>query len=49
MSVVEQLMFAVLGVTILALSLGLSDPRVSTALRGEASENQYTLQSCANR
>jgi hypothetical protein len=50
MSAVEQLLFAVLGVTLLTLSLALSDPHLRIAARdkGEVPINQYTLQSCAN-
>jgi hypothetical protein len=49
MSVLEQLLFAVLGVTILAASLALSDPnvQVALALRNEPA-TQYTLQSCSS-
>jgi len=48
MSAVEQLLFAILGVSILAACLALSDPHFSLAssLRGEPPANQYTLQSC---
>ena len=51
MSVIEQLMFAILGVTILALSLALSDPhfRLVAALQDEGAVHQYSLQSCADR
>ncbi len=49
MSVVEQLVFAILGVTILAASLALSDPhlRIALALRDEPA--RYTLQSCDDK
>jgi len=49
MSVLEQLLFAVLGVTILTASLALSDPQIgiALALRTEPA-SQYTLQSCPN-
>jgi hypothetical protein len=51
MSVIEQLLFAILGVTILAASLALSDPQFGlvSALKGETAVNQYSLQSCADR
>jgi hypothetical protein len=50
MSVLEQLLFAVLGVSILAGCLALSDPRFgfAGALRSEPAIGQYTLQSCPN-
>jgi hypothetical protein len=50
MSAVEQLLFAILGVSILAGCLALSDPHFgfATSLRSEPGENQYTLQSCPN-
>jgi hypothetical protein len=44
MSVLEQLLFAVVGVTILAASLALSDPHFGLAKRDAG--NTYTLQSC---
>jgi len=45
MSIIEQLLFAILGVTILAVSLALSDPQFGLvgALKGEAAVNQYSL------
>ena len=48
MSAVEQLLFAILGVSILAACLALSDPHFgfATPLRSDPSVNQYTLQSC---
>jgi hypothetical protein len=50
MSVVEQLLFAILGVSILAACLALSDPQfgLAPALRSDPAVNQYTLQSCPN-
>jgi len=47
MSVVEQLVFAVLGVSILAATLALSDPklRIAVAPKSELA-NEYALQSC---
>jgi hypothetical protein len=50
MSVLEQLLFAVLGISILAGCLALTDPRfgLAGALRSESSVGQYTLQSCPN-
>jgi len=46
MSVLEQLLFAVVGVTILAASLALSDPHFSRAIAKRDAGNIYTLQSC---
>ncbi|MFL6929199.1 MAG: hypothetical protein ACJ8FK_04760 [Xanthobacteraceae bacterium] len=48
MSAVEQLLFAILGVSILAACLALSDPHFgfATVLSSDPSVNQYTLQSC---
>jgi hypothetical protein len=50
MSAVEQLLFAILGVSLLAACLALSDPHfgIATTLRSEPAVNQYTLQSCPN-
>lgn len=49
MSAVEQLLFAILGVSILAGCLALSDPHFGIAtLSSEPAANQYTLQSCPN-
>jgi hypothetical protein len=45
MSVLEQLLFAVFGVSILAASLVLSDPRWGFASAPQR-DNVYTLQSC---
>jgi len=51
MSVLEQLLFAILGVSILAASLALSDPHsgVADALRAETTVKQYRLQSCIDQ
>jgi hypothetical protein len=46
MSVLEQLVFAVVGVTILAASLALSDPHFNRAIVKRDAGNTYTLQSC---
>jgi hypothetical protein len=46
MSVLEQLLFAVVGVTILAASLALSDPQFSQVIGKRDAGNTYTLQSC---
>jgi hypothetical protein len=46
MSVLEQLLFAVVGVTILAASLALSDPHFGLVTKRESAANTYTLQSC---
>ncbi len=50
MSVLEQLLFAIVGVTMLAPSLALSDPHLSLAavLKHGAGVNHYSLQSCAD-
>jgi len=50
MSVLEQLVFAILGVSILAASLALSDPHsgVADALRAQTPVKQYRLQSCVD-
>jgi hypothetical protein len=50
MSAVEQLFFAILGVSILAACLALSDPHfgLMTSLGSEPAVSQYTLQSCPN-
>jgi len=50
MSVLEQVLFAVVGVTMLAASLALSDPHLSLAavLKRGAGVNHYSLQSCAD-
>ena len=51
MSVIEQLLFAIFGVTLLAVSLALSDPHlgIAAALKGDAGAGQYVLQSCSGR
>ena len=46
MSVLEQLLFAVVGVTILAASLALSDPHFGLVAAKRDGFNTYTLQSC---
>ena len=46
MSVLEQLLFAVVGVTILAASLALSDPHFGLAGAKRDGLTTYTLQSC---
>jgi hypothetical protein len=46
MSVLEQLLFAVLGVTILAASLALSDPHFNRVIGKHDAGATYTLQSC---
>ena len=46
MSVVEQLLFAVLGVTILSASLALSDPHFGFGAAKRATPASYVLQSC---
>jgi hypothetical protein len=48
MSVLEQLLFAIVGVTMLAASLALSDPHLSLAAVLKAGVNHYSLQSCAD-
>jgi hypothetical protein len=51
MSVIEQLLFAILGVTILTASLALSDPhlRLASAFLRDGAVSQYSLQSCPSR
>lgn len=46
MSVLEQLLFAVVGVTILAASLALSDPHFGLVAKRDPAVNTYSLQSC---
>jgi hypothetical protein len=46
MSALEQLLFALVGVTVLAASLALSDPRFELAKLRNPETNTYTLQSC---
>jgi hypothetical protein len=46
MSVLEQLLFAVVGVTILAASVALSDPYFGLVTEREPAANTYALQSC---
>jgi hypothetical protein len=46
MSVLEQLLFAVVGVTILAASLALSDPHLGLVAKRDPAVSTYSLQSC---
>ena len=46
MSVLEQLLFAVVGVTILSASLALSDPRFGLTAQKRDGLTSYMLQSC---
>jgi hypothetical protein len=46
MSVLEQLLFAVVGVTILSASLALSDPHFGLAPAKPDAPREYVLQSC---
>jgi len=46
MSVLEQLLFAIVGVTILSASLALSDPNFGFVGAKRDGLNTYTLQSC---
>ena len=46
MSVLEQLLFAVVGVTILAASVALSDPHFGLVTKRDPAGNTYALQSC---
>jgi hypothetical protein len=46
MSVLEQLLFAVVGVAILAASVALSDPHFGLVTKRDPAGNTYALQSC---
>ena len=46
MSALEQFLFAVVGVTILAASVAMSDPRLGLVTIANPEGNTYTLQSC---